>query len=51
MAHGNGNTCISERLTVLMKKIFAEDLEKQQQGLLKLINGNFKITMKIIKIY
>ena len=50
MAHGNGNTCISEeRLTVLMKKIFAEELEKQQQGLLKLISGNFEITMKEIK--
>ena len=36
MAHGNGNTCISEeRLTTLMKKIFAEELEKQQQSLLK----------------
>ena len=50
LAHGNGNTCISEeRLTVLMKKIFAEELEKQQQGLLKLISGNFEITMKEIK--
>ena len=50
MAHGNGNTCISEeRLTVLMKKIFAEELEKQQQGLLKLISSNFEITMKEIK--
>ena len=50
MAHGNGNTCISEeRLTTLMKKIFAEELEKQQQSLLKLISGNFEITMKEIK--
>ena len=50
MARGNGNTCISEeRLTVLMKKIFAEELEKQQQNLLKLISGNFEITMKEIK--
>ena len=32
-----------------MKKIFAEELEKQQQGLLKLISGNFEITMKEIK--
>ena len=32
-----------------MKKIFAEKLEKQQQGLLKLISGNFEITMKEIK--
>ena len=50
MAHGNGNTCISEeRLTTLMKKIFVEELEKQQQSLLKLISGNFEITMKEIK--
>ena len=50
MAHVNGNTCISEeRLTALMKKIFAEELEKQQQSLLKLISRNFEITMKEIK--
>ena len=50
MAHGNGNTCISgERLTALMKKIFAEELEKQQQSLLKLISGNFEITTKEMK--
>ena len=50
MAHGNGNTCISEeRLTVLMKNIFAEELEKQQQSLWKLISVNFEITMKEIK--
>ena len=52
MSHGNGNTCIrEERLTVLMKKknTFAEKLEKQQQDLLKLISGNFEITMKEIK--
>ena len=50
MVHGNGNTCISEeRLTTLMKKIFAEELDKQQQSLLKLSSGNFEITMKEIK--
>ena len=38
-----------ERLTALMKKIFAEELEKQE-SLLKLIRGNFEI-MKEIKIY
>ena len=48
MAHDNDNTCISEdRLTALMKKIFAEKLE-EQQSLLKLISGNFEI-MKEIK--
>ena len=46
----NDNTCISEeRLTVLMKNIFAEELEKQQQSLLKLISGNFEITTKEMK--
>ena len=29
-----------------MRKILTEELEKQQQGLLKLISGNFEITMK-----
>ena len=38
-----------ERLTTLMKKIFAGELGKQQQSLLKLISGNFEITMKEIK--
>ena len=50
MAHYNDNTCISEeRLTALMKKVFAEELEKEQQSLLKLLSGNFEITMKEIK--
>ena len=34
-----------------MKKIFAEELPKQQQSLLKLSNANFEITMKEIKKY
>ena len=38
MAHDNDSMCISEeRLTALMKNIFAEEIEKQQQNLLKLI--------------
>ena len=50
MAHGNGPTCIrEEKLATLMKKIFAEELEKQQQSISKLINVNFEITMKEIK--
>lgn len=50
MTHGNGNTRISEeRLTRLMKKIFAEKLEEQQQVLQKLISGNLEIAMKEIK--
>ena len=37
------NTCISEkRLTALKKKIFTDELERQQQSLLKLISGNFE---------
>ena len=52
MAHGNSIMCISEEiLTALMKKIFAEELPKQQQSLLKLSNANFEITMKEIKKY
>ena len=34
-----------------MKKIFAEELEKQQQNLLKLISGTFKITVQEIEKY
>ena len=50
MAYGNGNTCIgAERLTALKKKIFTEELEKQKQSLLKLISGNFEITIEEIK--
>ena len=37
-----------KRLTTLIKKIFAKELEKQQ-SLLKLVSGNFEITMKEIK--
>ena len=38
MVHDNDNTCITEeRLTALVKKMFAEELEKQQQILLNLI--------------
>ena len=33
----------------VMKKIFAEELEKKQESLLKLISGNFEKTMKEIK--
>ena len=32
-----------------MIKIFTEEVEKQQQSLLKLISGNFEITMKEMK--
>ena len=41
---------ISEvRLKTLMKEIFKEEFEKQQNNLLNLINGNFDITMTEIK--
>ena len=47
MVHDNDNMRISEeRLTTLMKTIFAEELQKRQQSLLKLISGNFNISMK-----
>ena len=52
MVRDNSNTCITvieERFTALMKKMFAEELEKQHQTLLKLISGNFEITMKETK--
>ena len=40
---------ISEkRLTTLIKKIFTKELEKQQ-SLLKLVSGNFEMTMKEIE--
>ena len=32
-----------------MIKIFTEEVEKQQQSLLKLVSGNFEITMKEMK--
>ena len=50
MAHGNGNTFISdEKLTALMKKLFTEELEKQQQSLLELVSSNYEITIKEFK--
>ena len=48
MAHNNDNTCISEARLTEWKKLI-EELEKQQQGLLKLISGNFGIKMTEIK--
>ena len=50
MVHDNDNMRISEeRLTTLMKTIFAEELQKGQQSLLKLISGNFETTMTEVK--
>ena len=50
--NGNSNMCFSEkRLTALMKKTSTEELEKQQQSLLKLISPNFEIPIKEIKKY
>ena len=47
MAHNRDQTCLSEeRLTILIREIFREELEKQQKNLLNLISGNLKITMK-----
>ena len=48
-AHNKGNTYLSEeRLTTLIREIFREELEKQQENLLNLISGNLEITMKAI---
>ena len=50
MVHGNSIMCISEeRLTAFIKNTFTEELEKQQQTLMKSISGNYEITMKEIK--
>ena len=47
MGHGNGFTCIREKILISpIKKIFAKELEKRQQSSLKWINVNFEITMK-----
>ena len=44
------NTCFSEeRLITLMRNVFKEEFEKQQQNLLNLISGNFDITKSEIK--
>ena len=43
------HTCISEeRLALLMKEIFQEELKKQERNILN-ISGNFEITMNEIK--
>ena len=50
MAHNKDNTCLSEeRLTTLIREVFREEFEKQQNILLNLISGNLDITMKEIK--
>ena len=42
--------CITEeRLTILIKSIFAEEFQKQEKNIVNIISGNFEITMKEIK--
>ena len=44
------HTCITaERLKVLIKSIFAEEFQKQENNIINIISGNFEITMKEIK--
>ena len=50
LVHSKGNRGISEeRITPWMKKIFTEELEKQQKSLLIFISGKFEIAIKEIK--
>ena len=42
--------CITEeRLQILIKKIFAEEFQKQEKNIINIISCNFEITMKKIK--
>ena len=38
-----------ERITKLIKKVFENELKKQEQNLAKIISGNLEITMQEIK--
>ena len=50
MVINKDNTCLSKvRLSILIRMIFREELEKQQKNLLNLISGNLEIIMKEIK--
>ena len=50
MVINKDNTCLSKvRLSILIRRIFREELEKQQKNLLNLISGNLEIVMKEIK--
>ena len=50
MAHNKNKTCLSEkRLTTLIREMFREEFEKQQNNLPNLIRDNLEITMKEIK--
>ena len=43
-------TCISEeRFVLLIKEIFQEEFNKQEQNILNITSGNFEITMNEIK--
>ena len=44
------HTCITEeRLTTLIKKIFEEEFQKQQDNILKIISANLEITKQELK--
>ena len=40
------HTCTEE---ILIKSIFAEEFQKQEENIVNIISGNFEITMKEIK--
>ena len=40
-----------ERITKLIKKVFEDELKKQEQNLVKIISGNLEITMQEIKSF
>ena len=49
MATACENKCLTEkRLTKLIKNIFKEEFERQQQNILNIISGNFDIQMRWI---
>ena len=50
MATACGNKCLTEeRLTKLIKNIFKEEFERQQQNILNIISGNFDIQLRWIR--
>ena len=50
MTRSKNKMCLSEkRLTTLIREIFSEEFEKQQNNLPNLIRDNLEITMKEIK--
>ena len=49
MADNTNMLCDEERIRKLIKNVFEEEFEKQEQNLAKIISGDLEITMKEIK--